>query len=129
MVQNKDKIVSDLKSGVDDAEGFLRAAASSTGDKAAELREKASVALKRASESLSDLQATVMEKSRDAAIHDRRLRAREPVAGHRNRRCDRLPGRRGGGSAAERRRGVDRSVRTVSSAALSAVTYLPDSRR
>lgn len=68
MGQNKDKIVSDLKSGVDDAEGFLRAAASSTGDKAAELREKASVALKRASESLSDLQATVIEKGRDAAI-------------------------------------------------------------
>ena len=66
--QTKDKIVSDLKSGVDDAEGFLRAAASSTGDKAAELREKATAALKRASESLSDLQATVMEKGRDAAI-------------------------------------------------------------
>lgn len=68
MMQNKDQIVSDLKSGVDDAEGFLRAAASSTGEKAAELREKATVALKRASESLSDLQATVMEKGRDAAI-------------------------------------------------------------
>lgn len=66
--QTKDKIVSDLKSGVDDADGFLRAAAATTGDKAAELREKASVALKRASESLSDLQATVIEKGRDAAI-------------------------------------------------------------
>lgn len=68
MNQHKDKIVSDLKSGVDDAQGFLNAAASSTGDKAAELREKATAALKRASESLSDLQATVMEKGRDAAI-------------------------------------------------------------
>jgi len=68
MVQHKDQIVSELKSGVDDAEGFLRAAASSTGDKAAELREKASVALKRASESLADLQASVVEKGRDAAI-------------------------------------------------------------
>ena len=68
MMQNKDKIVSDLKSGVDDAEGFLRAAAASTGEKAAELRERATVALKRASESLSDLQATVVEKGRDAAI-------------------------------------------------------------
>ena len=66
--QHKDQIVSELKSGVDDAEGFLRAAASSTGDKAAELRDKATAALKRASESLSDLQATVLEKSRDAAI-------------------------------------------------------------
>jgi ElaB/YqjD/DUF883 family membrane-anchored ribosome-binding protein len=68
MVSHKDQIVSELKSGVDDAEGFLRAAASSTGEKAAELREKATVALKRASESLSDLQATVIEKGRDAAI-------------------------------------------------------------
>ena len=68
MANNKDQIVSDLKSGVDDAEGFLRAAASSTGDKAAELREKATAALKRASESLSDLQAQVVEKGRDAAI-------------------------------------------------------------
>jgi ElaB/YqjD/DUF883 family membrane-anchored ribosome-binding protein len=68
MVQHKDKIVSDLKSGVDDAEGFLRAAAASTGEKAAELREKATAALKRASESLGDLQATVIEKGRDAAI-------------------------------------------------------------
>ena len=68
MVQHKDRIVSDLKSGVDDAEGFLRAAAASTGEKAAELRDKAVAALKRASEQLSDLQATVMEKGRDAAI-------------------------------------------------------------
>lgn len=68
MVQHKDQIVSELKSGVDDAEGFLRAAASSTGEKAAELRDKATAALKRASDSLSDLQATVMEKGRDAAI-------------------------------------------------------------
>ena len=68
MSQHKDKIVSDLKSGVDDAQGFLNAAAASTGDKAAELRDKATAALKRASESLSDLQATVIEKGRDAAI-------------------------------------------------------------
>ena len=68
MNQHKDKIVGELKSGVDDAEGFLRAAASSTGEKAAELRDKATAALKRASEQLSDLQAVVMEKGRDAAI-------------------------------------------------------------
>lgn len=68
VVQHKDQIVSELKSGVDDAEGFLRAAATATGEKAAELREKATVALKRASDSLSDLQATIVEKGRDAAI-------------------------------------------------------------
>jgi ElaB/YqjD/DUF883 family membrane-anchored ribosome-binding protein len=68
MVQHKDQIVSELKSGVDDAEGFLRQAAATTGEKAAELRDKATAALKRASESLSDLQATVIEKGRDAAI-------------------------------------------------------------
>ena len=66
--KHQDKIVSELKSGVDDAQGFLNAAASSTGDKAAELRDKATAALKRASESLSDWQATVVEKGRDAAI-------------------------------------------------------------
>lgn len=66
--EHKEKIVSELKSGVDDAQGFLNAAASSSGDKAAELRDKASAALKRASESLSDWQATVVEKGRDAAL-------------------------------------------------------------
>jgi ElaB/YqjD/DUF883 family membrane-anchored ribosome-binding protein len=68
MMQHKDRIVSDLKSGVDDAEGFLRQAAASTGERAAELRDKAVTALKRASDQLSDLQATVIEKGRDAAI-------------------------------------------------------------
>ena len=68
MGQHKDKIVSELKSGVDDAQGFLNAAASSTGDKAVELRDKAAAALKKASEALSDWQATVVEKGRDAAI-------------------------------------------------------------
>ncbi len=66
--QHKDRVVSELKSGVDDAEGFLRAAAWSTGERAAELRDKAVAALKRASAQLSDLQATVIEKGRDAAI-------------------------------------------------------------
>jgi len=68
MGQHKDKIVSELRSGVDDAQGFLNAAAASTGEKAAELRDKATAALKRAQESLSDWQATVVEKGRDAAI-------------------------------------------------------------
>ncbi len=68
MGQHKDNIVSELQSGVDDAQGFLNAAAASTGDKAVELRDKAAAALKRASESLSDWQATVVEKGRDAAI-------------------------------------------------------------
>ena len=64
---NTGKLITDLKVVLSDAEDLLRAAATSTGEKAVELREKAANSLKRASEKMGDLQAAAMEKSKAAA--------------------------------------------------------------
>ena len=59
-----------------DAESLLREAASSTGDKAAELRERALTSLKRTREALYEAQDAVLERGRKAAratddyVHD-----------------------------------------------------------
>lgn len=47
---NKEKLMSDIKTVLADAEDLLKQAASSTGDRAAELREKAMSRLKQAKE-------------------------------------------------------------------------------
>lgn len=47
---NKEKLMSDIKTVLSDAEDLLKQAASSTGDRAAELREKAMSRLKQAKE-------------------------------------------------------------------------------
>jgi ElaB/YqjD/DUF883 family membrane-anchored ribosome-binding protein len=65
---NKDKLVADLKVVLGDAEDLLRAAASSSGERAVELREKAVANLKRASEKIVDLQEVVVEKGKAAAL-------------------------------------------------------------
>lgn len=73
----KDKLITDLKVVLSDAETLLRSAAATTGEKAAELREKASATLKGASERIVDLQATAREKGKAAAaatddfVHER----------------------------------------------------------
>lgn len=64
---SKGKLVSDLKVVLADAEDLLKAAATSTGEKALELREKAAASLKSASEKIGDLQEVVVEKSKAAA--------------------------------------------------------------
>jgi ElaB/YqjD/DUF883 family membrane-anchored ribosome-binding protein len=84
---NRDKLVGDLKVVLADAEDLLRAAASATGERAAELREKAQSTLKRASERIGDMQDSVLANSKAAArftddfVHDSPWRAVGIAAG------------------------------------------------
>ena len=59
--------MSDIKTVLADAEDLLKQAASSTGDRAAELREKAMSRLKQAKEKATDVQVVVVEKGKKAA--------------------------------------------------------------
>lgn len=76
MDDNKDRLFSDMKIVLNDAEDLLKAAASSSGERAVELREKALVSLRRAREAMQDAQSAVVEKSKAAAkatddyVHD-----------------------------------------------------------
>ncbi|MCE2680525.1 MAG: DUF883 family protein [Burkholderiales bacterium] len=80
-MESKDKLFSDMKIVLADAEDLLKAAASTSGERAAELREKALVSLRRAKEAMQDAQAAVVEKSKAAAratddyVHDHPWRA------------------------------------------------------
>ncbi|MGA2550087.1 MAG: DUF883 family protein [Burkholderiaceae bacterium] len=84
---SKDKLIGDLKVVLADAEELLKAAATATGERAADLREKAAVALKRASERIADMQDLVLERSKAAArvtddfVHDNPWRAVGIAAG------------------------------------------------
>ena len=84
---SKDKLISDVKLVLADAEDLLKAAAASTGEKAAELRERAAVALKRAKEKVQDIQDVVVEKSKvvaratDDYVHDNPWKAVGIAAG------------------------------------------------
>jgi ElaB/YqjD/DUF883 family membrane-anchored ribosome-binding protein len=84
---SKDKLIGDLKVVLSDAEELLRAAAAATGERAAELREKAAVTLKRASEKIADVQEMVLERGKAAArvtddfVHDNPWRAVGIAAG------------------------------------------------
>ncbi len=60
------ELITDVKSGLHNVEELLREAASNTGDKATELRESALASLKRARETLMDVQDEVVERSRKA---------------------------------------------------------------
>ena len=81
MEQTKDKLFSDMKIVLSDAEDLLKAAASTSGERAAELREKAMLSLRRAKEAVQDAQVAVIEKSKAAAratddyVHDHPWRA------------------------------------------------------
>ncbi|MFC4278684.1 MULTISPECIES: DUF883 family protein [Alcaligenaceae] len=72
----KETLIDNVKSSLNDAEDLLREAASTTGDKAAELRERALATLKRTRETLYDVQDAVLERGRKAAratddyVHD-----------------------------------------------------------
>ncbi|GAA4329248.1 YqjD family protein [Pigmentiphaga soli] len=63
----KEKLITDVKVVLNDAEDLLRQAAASTGDRAVELRERALGSLKRAKETLYDVQDSVYERSKVAA--------------------------------------------------------------
>lgn len=72
----EEEFIDGVKSSLDDAEKLLREAASSTGDKAAELRESAMQSLRRTREALYDTQDALLERGRRAArvtddyVHD-----------------------------------------------------------
>jgi ElaB/YqjD/DUF883 family membrane-anchored ribosome-binding protein len=78
---NRDKIISDVKNVLSDTEELFRAAASSTGERATELRERAMSSLKRAKEKVEDVQELVLERSKAAVratddyVHDHPWRA------------------------------------------------------
>ena len=72
----KEKLIDGVKTSMNDAESLLREAASSTGDKATELRERAMTSLTRTREALYEAQDAVFERGRKAAratddyVHD-----------------------------------------------------------
>lgn len=73
---NKEKLMTDIKAVLADAEDLLKQATNATGERATELRENAMALLKQAKEKASDVQVVVVEKSKQAAratddyVHD-----------------------------------------------------------
>lgn len=78
---NKDKLVSDLKAVVTDAEEILRATAGAAGEKVGELRTKIEARLRDAKERLADAEAIIVDKTKAAAratddfVHDQPWKA------------------------------------------------------
>ena len=73
---SSERVLEVLKASVDDAEALLREAAGATGDRAAELRERALKSLRATRETLHETQDIVLEQGRRAArvtddyVHD-----------------------------------------------------------
>jgi ElaB/YqjD/DUF883 family membrane-anchored ribosome-binding protein len=84
---NKEKLMTDVKTVLSDAEALLKQAASSSGEKAAELRERGMGLLRQAKEKAQDLQDAVVTKSKAAAratddyVHDHPWQAVGVAAG------------------------------------------------
>jgi ElaB/YqjD/DUF883 family membrane-anchored ribosome-binding protein len=84
---NKDKLISDMKVVVADAEEILRATANQAGDKVVELRGKLQDHLTSARASLADAQAAVVDKAKqvghatDDYVHDNPWRSVGVAAG------------------------------------------------
>lgn len=72
----EEEFIDSVKDSLDDAEKLLREAADATGDKAAELRERAMKSLRRTREALYDTQDAIVARGRRAAratddyVHD-----------------------------------------------------------
>ncbi|WP_309679574.1 DUF883 family protein [Polaromonas sp.] len=64
---NKDKLITDMKVVLADAEDLLKSAAASTGETAVALREKAAGKLKLVTEKLTGLQEATLLKGKEAA--------------------------------------------------------------
>jgi ElaB/YqjD/DUF883 family membrane-anchored ribosome-binding protein len=64
---NKERLMSDIRTVLADAEDLLKQAASATGERASELRETALTRLKQAKEKAADVQVVVVEKGKKAA--------------------------------------------------------------
>lgn len=73
---SQDKLIDSVKASLNEAETMLREAAASSGDRAAELREKALISMRRTREALYDAQDVMMARGRKAArqaddyVHD-----------------------------------------------------------
>lgn len=63
---NKEKLMSDIKTVLADAEDLLKQAAGATGERASELRASALSRLKQAKEKAADVQVVVVEKGKKA---------------------------------------------------------------
>lgn len=72
MEGSADKLVSDLKALIDDAEELLRATASQAGEQVAAVRRRIEASLKDGKETLADAEELLYDKTRDAAeaAHD-----------------------------------------------------------
>jgi ElaB/YqjD/DUF883 family membrane-anchored ribosome-binding protein len=64
---NKERLMSDIRTVLADAEDLLKQAASATGERASELRETALTRLKQAKEKAADVQVVLVEKGKKAA--------------------------------------------------------------
>lgn len=64
---NKEKLVSDMKVVIADAEEILRATAGAAGEKVGELRERIGLRLRDAKERLADAEAALVDKTKAAA--------------------------------------------------------------
>jgi ElaB/YqjD/DUF883 family membrane-anchored ribosome-binding protein len=64
---SKDKLISDLKNLVADAEELLKATASQAGERIAEARKKIDQSLVEGKKALADAEKTVMAKSKECA--------------------------------------------------------------
>ena len=64
---NKDKLISDMKVVMADADELLRVTASQAGDKVSELRGRIQSSLTSARASLADAQAAAVEKAKELA--------------------------------------------------------------
>ena len=84
---SKDKLISDVKVVIADAEELLRATANQAGDKMADIRAKAQDHLATAKASLADAQAMVVDRAKavghatDDYVHDNPWRAVGAAAG------------------------------------------------
>lgn len=84
---NKEKLVSDMKAVVSDAEEILRASAGAAGEKMAEMRAKIEVSLRDAKLRLADAEAALVDKAKAAAaatddfVHDQPWKAVGIAAG------------------------------------------------
>lgn len=83
----RDRMIADFKAVLNDAEEMLKATASQTGEKAAELRDKATEHLKRAKFRLQEEQEKVIERTKEVAgatddyVHDHPWQAVGVAAG------------------------------------------------
>ena len=63
----KERLVSDVKTVLSDAEDLLRQSAASTGEQAVQLRERGMAMLRQARDKAQSLQETAVAKSKEAA--------------------------------------------------------------